>query len=183
MATIERLTSTEIGARRGPAEAVRRHYLPRLRGYAGKVLRIGRRMVAAVALAGAVAACANDVIVNDLDPTRKLQAMVRPNWLTFSGHNEYLTLPPVREIDLINRAGQCAAVAPAKCEVVNRLGPPDNMDFGVDDRRGRMVTLTYVRGVRPGVYIFTEGRLSSIERGPQVEPDVKHAPTKKSNRA
>jgi hypothetical protein len=197
MATIERLTSTEIGARRGPAETVRRHYLPRLRGNAGKVLRIGRRMVAAIALAGAVAACANDVTVNDLDPTRKLQAMVRPNWLTFSGHNEDLTLPPAREIDLVNRAGQCAAVAPAgdtggllggvslqmtECEVVNRLGPPDNMDFG-DDRRGRMVTLTYVRGVRPGVYIFTEGRLSSIERGPQVEPDVKHAPTKKSNRA
>jgi hypothetical protein len=165
------------------------------------MLRIDRRtrMVAAIALAGAVAACAGDVTVNDLNPTRKLQTMMRPNWLTFSGHNDDLTLPPVREIDLISRAGQCAAVAPAgdtggllggvslqmtECEVVNRLGPPDNTDFDVDGRRERMVTLTYAGGARPGVYTFTEGRLNSIGRGPQVEPDKqKRAPAKKSNRA
>jgi hypothetical protein len=202
MATVEQLTYTEIGARTasaGPPRAlVWRHHLLRLRGNDGKILRIGRRMVAAIALAGAVASCADDAFVNDLNPTRKLQTMMRPNWLTFSGHNDDLTLPPVREIDLISRAGQCAAVAPVgdtggllggvslqmtECEVVNRLGPPDNTDLDVDGRGERMVTLTYVGGARPGVYTFTEGRLSSIGRGPQVEPDVKRAPAKKSNRA
>jgi hypothetical protein len=73
-------------------------------------------------------------------------------------------LQPVREIDLISRAGQCAAVAPAgdtggllggvslqmtECEVVNRLGSPDKTDFDVDGRGERMVTLTYVGGARP----------------------------------
>ena len=46
------------------------------------------------------------------------------------------------------------------------------------------MTLTYVGGARPGVYTFTEGRLNSIGRGPQVEPDKqKRAPAKKPNRA
>jgi hypothetical protein len=155
-------------------------------------------MVAAIALAAAVAACASDVTISDLNPTRKLQTLTRPNWLTFSGHNDDLTLPPVHEIDLINRAGQCAAVAPAgdtggllggvslqmtECEVVNRLGPPDNTDFDVDGRGERIVTLTYKGGARPGVYTFAESRLASIARGPQVEPDAKRAPAKKSNHA
>src|SRR4051812_3899082 len=70
-----------------------------------------KRMLAAFALAATLGACPNDIGLNDLDPSRKLMNMTRPGWLTFSGHVDDLTLPPVTERDLINQAGQCAAQA------------------------------------------------------------------------
>jgi hypothetical protein len=160
-----------------------------------------KRVLAAAALAATLGACSNDIGLNDLDPSRKLLTMTRPAWLTFSGHQDELTLPPVTQAELINQDGQCASVAPAnadgsglqqgvalqmsECEVVTRAGPPDNIEFGGGERGERTVALTYLRGPRPGVYRFIMGRLSSIERAPDA-PGTKQQrppPAKKSNRA
>jgi hypothetical protein len=158
-----------------------------------------KRVFAAAALAATLGACSNDFNASDLDPSRKLLTMTRPNWLTFSGHQDELTLPPVSEADLINQTGQCANMAPAndgqlqggvalqmtECEVINRAGTPDNIEFGANERAERMVSLTYLRGARPGVYRFVTGRLYSIERAPDAPgaPKQQRPPAKKSNRA
>jgi hypothetical protein len=51
-----------------------------------------------------------------------------------------------------------------ECEVVARLGGP----YSVDVRRGngaeRVTRLTYVSGPKIGVYVFTNNRLTAIER-------------------
>jgi hypothetical protein len=154
-----------------------------------------RRLLAATALAATLGACSNDVGLNDLDPSRKIMTMTRPNWLTFSGHADDLTLPPVTERDLINQAGQCAAPSSTndplmqagislqmtECEVVSRAGVPDNIEFGAGGTE-RVVSLTYLGGPRPGIYRFSTGRLYSIERAPEA-PRQQRPPAKKSNRA
>jgi hypothetical protein len=168
------------------------------------MLRFKRRLmqlVMAAALAATAGACSNDFNMSDLDPSRKFATLTRPNWLTFSGHQEELTLPNVAEADLIGREGQCAsgvgttassfqqsgiALQMTECEVVTRAGAPDNIEFGVNERGERAVALTYLSGPRPGVYRFAGGRLTSIERGPEppaAPAKPQRAPAKKSGRA
>jgi hypothetical protein len=159
------------------------------------------RVLAAAALATMLGACSNDINFSDLDPSRKLMTMTRPGWLTFSGHQEDLTLPPVTQADLISQSGQCASVTGTndgagqlqggvalqmtECEVVSRAGTPDNVEFGGNERSERMVALTYLNGPRPGIYRFVTGRLYSIERAPDATgaPKQQRTPAKKSNRA
>jgi hypothetical protein len=102
---------------------------------------------------------------------------------------------PVGPADLVNGQGQCSpppagtAAAPrgvrldmTECEVVNALGQPQSVDFtsqgGGDQRR---IIMTYKAGERPGIYEFTGGRLTGIERGEELAPAVaKKPPAKKS---
>ena len=161
------------------------------------MLRVDQRLLriaAAAALTAAIGACSTDVTVSDLNPARKLATLTRPTWLTYSGHQEDLTLPPVTETDLIGREGQCAAgpglaasagvsLQMTECEVVNRAGAPDNIEVGVSERGERAVVMTFTRGQRPGVYRFASGRLVSIERGPEPPAPAKQQkapPAKKS---
>jgi hypothetical protein len=65
-----------------------------------------------------------------------------------------------------------------ECDVVKRAGHPEKVDFGTNERGERTVVLTYIRGARPGIYKFSAGRLTSIERAP--EPP---APPKPQRRA
>jgi hypothetical protein len=54
-----------------------------------------------------------------------------------------------------------------ECEVVSRAGPPEKLDFGTNERSERTVVVTYIQGPRPGIYRFTAGRLTSVERAPE----------------
>ena len=48
-----------------------------------------------------------------------------------------------------------------------------------------MTVLTYVRGPRPGIYRFADGRMTSMERGAEPEPPprpVKGKPKSKPKR-
>jgi hypothetical protein len=54
-----------------------------------------------------------------------------------------------------------------ECDVVKRAGHPERVEFSTNDRGERTVTLTYLQGARPGIYRFTAGRLTSIERAPE----------------
>jgi hypothetical protein len=108
------------------------------------------------------------------------------------------SLKPVTAEDLVDAGGNCAAPfasatadpsAPAspppisagvgldmtECEVVKRLGPPERVEIGTNARSERTLTMTYVRGSRPGVYQFVSGRLNTMERGPEPEPPPKPA--------
>src|SRR5262249_19822355 len=136
-----------------------------------------------LALAGltALAGCSTDIGSINIIP----KADLRPDWLSYSGHKEEFTLREAGAADLVGPDGQCAggrqeqavdaaSGAPAaagislqmtECDVVNRIGTPDRVDLGSNERGERAAVLTYTRGARPGIYRFAGGRLTSIERG------------------
>lgn len=62
-----------------------------------------------------------------------------------------------------------------ECDVVKRAGQPEQFDFGTNDRGERTLVLTYIRGQRPGIYRFTAGRLTSVERAPEPPAPPKPA--------
>jgi hypothetical protein len=141
-------------------------------------------MAVLVALTPLIGACSADLSLsaNSLKPT-----MQRPDWLSYSGSKQEFTLRPVTANDLVSPQGQCPpdplvagsastpdegsvplvsggiALQMTECDVVRRAGAPDNIQVGSNDRGERETVLTYNGGVRPGVYRFTSGRLSSIE--------------------
>lgn len=110
-------------------------------------------------------------------------------------------LRPVGNEDLIDTEGRCAGVQVGpdpnipldrqqaevpmipsaigldmtECDVVKRAGQPERFEFGTGDRNERTVVLTYTRGPRPGIYRFTAGRLTSIERVAEPPPPPKPA--------
>lgn len=104
---------------------------------------------------------------------------------------------PVGATDLITAEGYCAGMAPAdanaltdatatagaepvaptggialgrtECDVARVAGQPDNVAIS-NEAGNRVTVLTYVRGPRPGIYRFTAGRMVSMERGAEPEP-------------
>jgi hypothetical protein len=118
------------------------------------------------------------------------------------------TLAPVTAADMVDSEGRCAAASasPAageggpspdqsaslpmaagvaidmtECEVVNRAGAPERVEIGTNNRSERTATLTFLRGARPGIYHFTAGRLTSMERAP--EPPAPPKPARPQRRA
>jgi hypothetical protein len=75
------------------------------------------------------------------------------------------------------------ALQMTECDVVRRVGPPERLEFGTGERGQRTVVITYIRGARPGIYRFSEGRLYSIERAPEPPPTAKQKskPAKKKS--
>lgn len=67
------------------------------------------------------------------------------------------------------------ALEMSECDVVKRAGIAERVDIGANDRRERTATLTYSVGPRPGIYSFVDGRLKSMERGPEPPPQPKVA--------
>jgi hypothetical protein len=114
---------------------------------------------------------------------------------------------PITPDDLISADGQCpgmaaadanaltdgAAAAPTarpgavallhtECDVARGIGAaPDNVSLSNNGRGDRLAVLTYSRGPRAGIYTFTSGRLTSVERGPEpaVQPKTAKPKAKK----
>ena len=70
------------------------------------------------------------------------------------------------------------ALGHTECDVVRGIGAPDNVNFSNNARGDRVVVINYSRGQRAGIYTFTAGRLSSIERGPEPVAQPKAAKSK-----
>jgi len=117
---------------------------------------------------------------------------------------------PVTPDDLISADGMCPGMAPpgapadanalsdaaaaptskpgavalghTECDVARGIGAaPDNVNLSNNGRGERVAVLTYSRGPRAGIYSFTSGRLSSVERGPEPvgQPKTAKPKTKK----
>ncbi len=126
----------------------------------------------------------------------------------FSGSDMTMQAPsfaargPVSPSDLIGGEGGCAQVVPAtpegepaqpavpagggstalesaECDVVRALGNPDDTNISADEGGNRVAVLTYRQGSRPGIYHFTAGRLTSVERGAEPPPQKKPPRAKK----
>jgi hypothetical protein len=125
-----------------------------------------------------------------------------PQSLSVSAAPPSFKLRAVTAADLVDQQGRCAAGGPAtagaaaegegsalvsggialamtECEVVRRAGAPDQIEVGTSERGERALTLTYGRGPHPGIYHFVAGRLSLLERGPEVPaPPIQAKPKK-----
>jgi hypothetical protein len=115
---------------------------------------------------------------------------------------------PVRPDELVSADGACPGMAPpgadaqaltnnvagapplpggtvalghTECDVVRGIGAPDNVNLSTSPRGERTAVVSWSRGPRAGIYTFTGGRLSSIERGPEpvAPPKVAKKPPKK----
>jgi len=112
-------------------------------------------------------------------------------------------LPPVAAEELVDAEGRCASAfvpaepspdpdggAPAQpmtmplipsgigldmteCDVVKRAGHPERVQIAANERNERTAVLTYIRGERPGIYHFTAGRLTLLERSPEPPPEAR----------
>jgi hypothetical protein len=135
-----------------------------------------------------LAACASDP-----NSSRSSSWFATPDWAKDSGGPTFSTRAPTGQA-LVGPDGRCAVGDPAggaeivaggialdmsECDVVRRAGPVDNVEIGTTQRGERSAALTYMRGERPGIYRFVNGRLVSIERGPEPPPPPKPEKPKK----
>jgi hypothetical protein len=117
---------------------------------------------------------------------------------------------PVTAEDLVSAEGACPGMAPpgaptdanamtdgaagappvqsgtvalghTECDVVRGIGAPDNVNISNNARGDRVSVINWSQGPRAGIYTFTAGRLTSIERGqePVVQPKAAKPKTKK----
>ena len=70
------------------------------------------------------------------------------------------------------------ALGHTECDVVRGIGAPDSVNFSNNPRGDRVAVINYSKGQRAGIYTFTAGRLSSIERGPEPVAPPKPAKPK-----
>jgi len=76
------------------------------------------------------------------------------------------------------------ALGHTECDVVRGIGAPDSVNLSNNARDDRVALVSYSRGQRAGIYTFTAGRLTSIERGPeQAEPPKAARPKAKKKPA
>jgi hypothetical protein len=75
------------------------------------------------------------------------------------------------------------ALGHTECDVVRGIGAPDNVSISNNARGERMAVINWSRGQRAGIYTFTAGRLTSIERGAEPAAEPKAAKPKKKKPA
>jgi len=62
------------------------------------------------------------------------------------------------------------ALGHTECDVVRGIGAPNSVNISASPRGERLAVVTFSQGARAGIYTFTAGRLTSVERG--AEPVV-----------
>jgi hypothetical protein len=111
---------------------------------------------------------------------------------------------PIKAEDLVSAEGYCPGMAPAgspadanaasggaaptttgtvalghtECDVVRGIGAPASVNLSNNPRGDRVAVITWSQVPRAGIYTFTAGRLSQIERGPEQAAPPKTAKSK-----
>jgi hypothetical protein len=67
------------------------------------------------------------------------------------------------------------ALGHTECDVVRGIGAPGGVNLSNNGRGDRVAVINYSRGQRAGIYTFTAGRLTSIERNPDAVAEPKIA--------
>jgi hypothetical protein len=71
------------------------------------------------------------------------------------------------------------ALGHTECDVVRGIGAPDNVSLSNNPRGDRVAVVSYLHGQRAGIYTFTAGRLTSIERAPEAAAPARGAKPKR----
>lgn len=73
------------------------------------------------------------------------------------------------------------ALGHTECDVVRGIGAPNSVNISRNQHGDRVAVVSFSQGARAGIYTFTAGRLTSIERGaePVAEPKVAKPKKKK----
>lgn len=79
--------------------------------------------------------------------------------------------------------GGTVALGHTECDVVRGIGAPDSVNLSSGPGGERVAVVTWSRGARAGIYTFSSGRLTSVERGPDPAPEPKAAKPKKKKSA
>ncbi len=80
-------------------------------------------------------------------------------------------------------AGGTVALGHTECDVVRGIGAPDSVNIGNGPRGERQVVINWSKGARAGIYTFNAGRLTAVERGPDLEAPKVAKPAKGKKRA
>jgi hypothetical protein len=78
--------------------------------------------------------------------------------------------------------GGTVALGHTECDVVRGIGAPTSVNIANNGRGERETVINFSQGARAGIYTFTAGRLTSVERGaePVAEPKAAKPKKKKS---
>ena len=79
--------------------------------------------------------------------------------------------------------GGTVALGHTECDVVRGIGAPSSVDISRNPRGDRVAVVNFPQGSRAGIYTFTAGRLTSIERGAEPVSEPKVAKPKKKKPA
>ncbi len=71
------------------------------------------------------------------------------------------------------------ALGHTECDVVRGIGAPASVNLSNNARGERVAVVTWLTGPRAGIYTFTAGRLTSVERGPDQPAPPKTAKSPK----
>jgi hypothetical protein len=74
------------------------------------------------------------------------------------------------------------ALGHTECDVVRGIGAPASVSLSSNPGGNRLAVITYSQGQRAGIYTFTAGRLTSIERGPQPVAPPPKAPKSRAKK-
>jgi hypothetical protein len=74
--------------------------------------------------------------------------------------------------------GGTVALGHTECDVVRGIGAPSNVNISNNQRGDRLAVVTWSQGPRAGIYTFTAGRLTSVERGADPVAPPKTAKSK-----
>jgi hypothetical protein len=80
-------------------------------------------------------------------------------------------------------AGGTVALGHTECDVIRGIGAPDSVNISNNARGDRVAVVNWSRGARAGIYTFTGGRLSSVERGPEGDATPKVAKPKSKKKS
>jgi hypothetical protein len=75
------------------------------------------------------------------------------------------------------------ALGHTECDVVRGIGAPAGVNISNNPRGERLAVLNFSQGQRAGIYTFTGGRLSSVERGSEPVAEPKAVKPKKKKPA
>jgi hypothetical protein len=140
----------------------------------------------AVGLASALAACSTFSVSDINVPKFDFQPLATNTPVMGLGN----PTTPVTPDQLVGGDGSCATGAEnagggvslnmTECDVVGRLGVPENVEITANERGQRAANLTYIRNARPGIYRFVAGRLTVIDRAPEPPAPPKPVKVKKA---
>ncbi len=75
------------------------------------------------------------------------------------------------------------ALGHTECDVVRGIGAPSAVNISNSPRGERLAVINFSQGARAGIYTFTAGRLTSIERGAEPVAEPKTVKPKKKKQA